>query len=96
MLLIHTGKVTVSTAAVQIVAARAGRTELRLDSAGTNGNVPAYFGPANTVTMANGYPANGLAFGALAEAKLVMEGAVWAIAGGPMTVYFLEIYDDGT
>jgi hypothetical protein len=90
MTTINTGSFEVSTTAVEIVPANANRTELRLLSFGVN--APVYYGDSSAVTPATGYPANGLTSTTLAETTLdSMTGAVWAIAPGPMTVYFMEI-----
>lgn len=86
MTAIATGQIPVSTTAVQIVAARAGRTQLRLFGLGTLLGIRVLVGHDNTVTAANGYFEAG-------SLVLATDGAVWGItSAGRITVSFLEIY----
>jgi len=84
---IAAGQVRVGTAAVQIVAARAGRTELRLFGLGSLGSGNrVLIGPDNTTSLTTGYFEAG-------SLVLTNNGAVWGISTGtPITVSYLELF----
>lgn len=87
MTVIATGQVQIPTTAVQIVAARAGRTQLRLYGLGsfTSGTY-VLIGSSNAVTLITGYFESG-------SLVLATEGAVFGIAtSGQLNVSFLEVY----
>ena len=84
---IASGQVNVTAgAAVEIVAARTGRTQLRLFGLGSiTGNFVA-IGPDNTVTAATGYFEAG-------TLVLATDADVWGIASGnALNVRFLEVF----
>lgn len=83
---IAVGQVALAAAAVQVVAARAGRKSLRLLVGGPSPASP-YLGITNAVTTANGYRIP------QPNAEFVMdcESAVWAI-GGNGQLQFMEVF----
>ena len=82
---IATGQVTLVTGtATQIVAARAGRKELRLQGLQTSSLV----GPDDSLTASNGFRY------AIDTASIPTEEAVWGIrVSGTGVVSYMEIYD---
>lgn len=86
MTAIATGQVPVTVTAIEIVAARAGRTQLRLFGLGSFLGNHVLLGADNTVDADNGYFETG-------SLVLPTDGAVWGIASnGSLTVSFLEVY----
>jgi len=78
-----------SASATQLLAARTGRTSVRLISKPKLNSQFIYIGPTNAVTAANGYP---LPSGS--EYIFNSEIAVWAIVNqGAGTVDVLEMWD---
>jgi hypothetical protein len=90
---IFASQVSVGLVAIQLVAARAGRTEVRLKSAHTTNGV-IFIGPTNAVTAANGFPVVLLGTGnSQNDFTLVpVDQPIWAIrASGAGPVGILEI-----
>lgn len=87
MTAIASGQVAVATTPVEIVAARVGRTQLRLYGLGsfTSGTY-VLLGHDNTVTVQNGYFESG-------ALVLPTDGAIFGIStSGQLNVSFLEVY----
>lgn len=87
---IFSSQVSVGTTAVQLVAARAGRTDVRLKAAGgANGVI--FIGPTNAVTATNGYPVVLLGTGNSLDGytSIPIDQPIWAIrsnGGGPVGI----------
>jgi len=82
-----TGQVTITTAATQIVAARAGRSSVMVQNLGTT---DVWIGPANTVTVGNGILLVGTKGATL---TIPTQGALWGIVQtGTQAVAFSEGY----
>jgi len=87
MTAIATGQVSIgSSGAAQIVAARAGRTQLRLFGLGSLLGNHVLIGHDATVTALSGYFEAGMLV-------LATDGAVWGVSSnGTLVVSFLEAY----
>lgn len=81
-----TGQVVVGTVATLVVPARDRRNAVTIENLGTN---IVALGSANTVTLANGFPLQGVAG---ASITIPTRGEIWAIAGAAQNVGYLETY----
>ena len=80
------GQVTVGTAATLIVAARDRRGAGTIENLGTN---LVALGPTNAVTLANGFPLQGIAG---ATITIPTRGDIWGIAGANQAVGYFETF----
>lgn len=91
MLKWRTGRVTIGSSAVEVVAARTGRKSLKLYSLPATNNV--FFGPDNTVTTSTGV--NLVPLSLNGGFDLSTEDAVYGIrASGTTEIGFLETYEE--
>jgi hypothetical protein len=90
------GRVSVTTTATQIVAARAGRTEIRFRAITTPTSAALFVGPDSGVTSGTGYRIANLISSDNQFVSLPVEGALYAITdNNTAVVSYIEIYDDG-